>query len=148
MQLGYSFGGSHKADLKIKALGIPVEDILSRGQLKLLMCALRLAQGQYLTETTGKQCIYLIDDFASELDMSKRALLVQTLQNINAQVFVSCIHPKQMEEPEISSISELIVKCEQLARYWIAVGETRRSLASGENQNLCRSHSFFRTETE
>jgi len=110
MQLGYSFGGSHKADLKIKALGIPVEDILSRGQLKLLMCALRLAQGQYLTETTGKQCIYLIDDFASELDMSKRALLVQTLQNINAQVFVSCIHPKQMEEMYTSESKVFHVK--------------------------------------
>lgn len=98
LQLGYTFGGPHKADLKIKVASIPVEDVLSRGQLKLLMCALRLAQGQYLTELTGKQCIYLIDDFASELDTFRRGLLAQTLKKTQAQVFVSCIHPSQMEE--------------------------------------------------
>ena len=47
---------------------MPVEDLLSRGQLKLLMCALRLAQGEYFTRQSGQQCLYLLDDFASELD--------------------------------------------------------------------------------
>lgn len=67
-QLGYTFSGPNKADLRIKVNATPVEDVLSRGQLKLMVCALRVAQGQHLTELTGKQCIYLIDDFASELD--------------------------------------------------------------------------------
>ncbi|MDO6500599.1 DNA replication/repair protein RecF [Photobacterium sanguinicancri] len=90
-QLGYTVGGPHKADLRIKVAGTPVEDVLSRGQLKLMMCALRLAQGTHLTEATGKQCIYLIDDFASELDSHRRALLAQRLKETNAQVFISAI---------------------------------------------------------
>ncbi|EHC65238.1 NADH-ubiquinone oxidoreductase chain G, partial [Salmonella enterica subsp. enterica serovar Minnesota str. A4-603] len=53
----------------------PVEDTLSRGQLKLLMCALRLAQGEFLTRESGRRCLYLIDDFASELDDARRGLL-------------------------------------------------------------------------
>lgn len=43
--LTYTAQGPHKADFRIRADGTPVEDLLSRGQLKLLMCALRLAQG-------------------------------------------------------------------------------------------------------
>ena len=43
--LTYTAHGPHKADFRIRADGAPVEDTLSRGQLKLLMCALRPAQG-------------------------------------------------------------------------------------------------------
>ena len=95
-QLGYTVSGPHKADLRIKVAGIPVEDVLSRGQLKLMVCALRLAQGLHLTEATGKQCIYLIDDFASELDSHRRALLAQRLKETKAQVFISAIRREQV----------------------------------------------------
>jgi recombinational DNA repair ATPase RecF len=36
--------GPHKADFRIRAEGTPVEDLLSRGQLKLLMCAFAFQQ--------------------------------------------------------------------------------------------------------
>ncbi|MDF2915736.1 MAG: replication/repair protein RecF [Pantoea agglomerans] len=80
--LTYTASGPHKADFRIRAEGTPVEDLLSRGQLKLLMCALRLAQGEFLTSQSGRRCIYLIDDFASELERLKAT---------QAQVFVSAI---------------------------------------------------------
>ncbi|GHA61936.1 DNA replication/repair protein RecF [Photobacterium aphoticum] len=96
--LGYTASGPHKADLRIKVAGTPVEDVLSRGQLKLMVCALRLAQGVHLTEATGKQCIYLIDDFASELDSHRRTLLAQRLQATGAQVFISAISIEQIAE--------------------------------------------------
>ncbi|PSW61203.1 DNA replication/repair protein RecF [Photobacterium leiognathi subsp. mandapamensis] len=97
-QLGYTASGPHKADLRIKVAGTPVEDVLSRGQLKLMVCALRLAQGLHLTEATGKQCIYLIDDFASELDSHRRTLLAQRLKETNAQVFISAISDDQVAD--------------------------------------------------
>ncbi|WP_087023674.1 DNA replication/repair protein RecF [Thaumasiovibrio subtropicus] len=97
-QLGYTVSGAHKADLRIKIGAIPVEDVLSRGQLKLMVCALRLAQGLHLTEKTGKQCLYLIDDFASELDSQKRGLLAQSLAQTGAQVFISAINEAQIGE--------------------------------------------------
>ncbi|MBW1215607.1 DNA replication and repair protein RecF [Pantoea allii] len=89
--LTYTASGPHKADFRIRAEGTPVEDLLSRGQLKLLMCALRLAQGEFLTRQSGRRCVYLIDDFASELDDSRRRLLAQRLKATQAQVFVSAI---------------------------------------------------------
>ena len=96
--LGYTFSGPNKADLKIKVNGTPVEDVLSRGQLKLMVCALRVAQGQHLTQKTGKQCIYLIDDFASELDSQRRKRLADCLKETKAQVFVSSITERQITD--------------------------------------------------
>ncbi|USD32563.1 MULTISPECIES: DNA replication/repair protein RecF [Vibrio] len=96
--LGYTFSGPNKADLKIKVNGTPVEDVLSRGQLKLMVCALRVAQGQHLTKVTGKQCIYLIDDFASELDSQRRERLADCLKETRAQVFVSSITQSQIAD--------------------------------------------------
>lgn len=90
--LTYTSAGPHKADFRIRAQATPVEDLLSRGQLKLLMCALRLAQGEFLTQQSGRRCIYLIDDFASELDDSRRCLLAERLKATQAQVFVSAIN--------------------------------------------------------
>jgi len=89
--LTYTASGPHKADFRIRAEGTPVEDLLSRGQLKLLMCALRLAQGEFLTRQSGRRCLYLIDDFASELDETRRHLLASRLKATQAQVFVSAI---------------------------------------------------------
>lgn len=63
----------------------------ARGQLKLLMCALRLAQGEFLTRESGRRCLYLIDDFASELDDARRGLLASRLKATQSQVFVSAI---------------------------------------------------------
>ncbi|MBT9431974.1 DNA replication/repair protein RecF [Candidatus Sodalis endolongispinus] len=96
--LTYTASGPHKADFRIRAEGVPVEDILSRGQLKLLMCALRLAQGEFLTHRNGRRCLYLIDDFASELDTGRRRLLAERLKDTHAQVFVSAVSADQIRD--------------------------------------------------
>ncbi len=97
-QLSYTSLGPHKADFRIKADGFMVEDLLSRGQLKLLMCALRLAQGEYLTQHSHLHCLYLIDDFASELDSGRRRLLSDKLKATGAQVFISAINEEQIRD--------------------------------------------------
>lgn len=96
--LTYTSLGPHKADFRIRAGGTAVEDMLSRGQLKLLMCALRVAQGEYLTRQSGRHCLYLIDDFASELDAQRRKLLAERLKTTGAQVFVSAINAEQITD--------------------------------------------------
>lgn len=96
--LGYTMLGPQKADFRFRANGLPVEDVLSRGQLKLLMCALRLAQGEYLVHRKERQCLFLIDDFASELDPSKRELLAHRLRESGSQVFVTAITKDQLNQ--------------------------------------------------
>lgn len=96
--VGYTMIGPQKADFRFRANGLPVEDVLSRGQLKLLMCALRLAQGEYLVAQKERQCLFLIDDFASELDPTKRELLAHRLRESRSQVFVTAITQDQLNQ--------------------------------------------------
>ncbi|NQY30865.1 MAG: DNA replication/repair protein RecF [Flavobacteriaceae bacterium] len=95
--LGYTQYGPHKADLRITAYGEPVHTRLSRGQLKLVMCSLRLAQGRHLYKTTDKECLYLVDDVAAELDKNYLSRLVSQLNTMKAQVLVTGIENQHLE---------------------------------------------------
>jgi DNA replication and repair protein RecF len=90
---GHTVSGPHKADLRLRVGNLPVQDALSRGQLKLLVCALRIAQGKLLKQQQDKQSIYLVDDLPSELDAQHRQLLLKQLTQTGAQIFVTAIDP-------------------------------------------------------
>ncbi|MDD7021539.1 MAG: DNA replication/repair protein RecF [Aeromonadales bacterium] len=89
--LGYTFYGCHRADLKIRVNQYPAGDTLSRGQIKLLVCAMRLSQGKILQKMTGRKCIYLIDDLNSELDSNSRRLLLDEISASSNQIFITNI---------------------------------------------------------
>lgn len=89
--LGYTFHGCHRADLKIKVNSFPAGETLSRGQIKLLICAMKLSQGTILYKKTGKRCIYLVDDLNSELDQHSRELLLNEILNSKNQLFITNI---------------------------------------------------------
>ena len=61
-----------------------------------MICALRLAQGEYYSKQSAQPCVYLIDDFASELDHHKRALLAKRLKMANSQVFITAVSQDQV----------------------------------------------------
>ena len=90
---GNTGSGAHKADLRLRVGNMPAQDALSRGQLKLLVCALRIAQGRLLKEQINKNSIYLVDDLPSELDARHRKLLLTQLADTGAQIFVTAIEP-------------------------------------------------------
>lgn len=96
--VGFTTFGPHKADFRVKANNIAVEALFSRGQLKLMMCALRIAQGELLAQDQQNRCIYLIDDFSAELDFKKRTLLFDKLKQTNSQVFISAIERTQISD--------------------------------------------------
>lgn len=89
--LGYTHMGPQRADLLIKVNNIPVEDVLSRGEQKLLVCALQLAQGIVLSQAANKRCIYLLDDIAAELDDNRREKIIGVMQTLKSQVFVTAV---------------------------------------------------------
>lgn len=92
LALGFTQLGPHKCELKIKVDGIAASQHLSRGQQKLLVCALRIAQGIHLQSSAQtNNCVFLIDDFASELDSNKQKLLANMLIKSGAQLFVTGI---------------------------------------------------------
>jgi len=81
--------GPHRADIKILVDGRAANNVLSRGQMKALVAALIVGQGQMFRQTRQKQCVYLFDDLVSELDNDYLLRLLDVLASAKAQVFIT-----------------------------------------------------------
>ncbi len=90
-QMGFTQQGPQRADLRIRLGRHPAVDVLSRGQQKLVVSALKLAQGHLLEQLTGRTCLYLIDDLPAELDGNHRRIFCQWLEQLNCQVFITSV---------------------------------------------------------
>jgi DNA replication and repair protein RecF len=95
-RLGYTQMGSHRADLKITVNGQDAAEMLSRGQQKLLVCALKIAQGYVFSRITGRKSIYLVDDLPAELDEKHRQLLVHWLDRMQTQIFITGVEQEAL----------------------------------------------------
>ncbi len=96
LELGYTFYGIHRADLKITINRKPIVDALSRGQQKLFVWLMCLSQARLVNQLAGKQAIFLIDDIHAELDKSKVEQFIQCLKNLEGQFFISGISESQL----------------------------------------------------
>ena len=93
---GYTHVGPQRADIRVMIDKHLAADTLSRGQQKLAVCGLKLAQGQLMSEMGHGNCSYLVDDLPSELDRQHAGLVCQLLADMNAQVFITCVHQKDI----------------------------------------------------
>jgi DNA replication and repair protein RecF len=93
---GFTSAGPHKADLGFQFGHFNAADILSRGQLKLLVCALKIAQSRLLYRMTGKNCIFLLDDLPAELDTENRKKICLLLAELHDQVFLTSIEEENL----------------------------------------------------
>ncbi|SDO33732.1 DNA replication/repair protein RecF [Vreelandella arcis] len=95
-QMGFTQQGPQRADLRIKLNKQPAIEVLSRGQQKLVVSALKLAQGRLLESASQRHCIYLIDDLPAELDEQHRLRFCQLLEDMQCQVFITSVEPKAL----------------------------------------------------
>ncbi|MFT5068828.1 MAG: DNA replication and repair protein RecF [Candidatus Paceibacteria bacterium] len=118
LQLGYTQRGPQRADIKITLHGVNAVERLSRGQQKLVVVALKLAQGKLLSEVKGRKCVFLVDDLAAELDWSHRREICQQLVNLKTQVFVTSVGPNELTDcwPKESKITMFHVKHGQVSQ--------------------------------
>lgn len=91
LRYGSTQKGPHRAELEVTINGVLAKHFLSRGQQKLLICAMILAQGAVLAKYTKKGLIYLVDDLPAELDLASRQKLISLLSQQQKQVFVTAI---------------------------------------------------------
>lgn len=103
-QRGYTRNGPHRADLLITYNNVPVEHCFSRGQQKLLVCAMRLAQISYLKQHSNIVSIVLIDDLAAELDIEHRNKLLNLLFLTDAQLFITATEKNAFQLPQDKDI--------------------------------------------
>ena len=88
IMLGYTSRGPHRSDLAISVDSIPAKHLLSRGQIKLMTCAMLLARAKLLQQQHGMDCILLIDDLPAELDIKARQWLLDTLQQLESHLMM------------------------------------------------------------
>ncbi len=99
IEQGYTHVGPQRADIRVLIDGRLAADTLSRGQQKLVVCGLKLAQGQLMTEQGKGSCTYLLDDLPSELDLEHSRQVCELLASMRAQVFITCV-----DQADIASV--------------------------------------------
>lgn len=96
-KIGHTSSGPHKADMRLKVDGVNAQEILSRGQLRMAVAALQLAQTMLFTQLTSRKSIFLLDDVGAELDSDKRERFIDGLLGVDTQVFVTAIEKSQLD---------------------------------------------------
>lgn len=88
---GYTRYGTHRGELKIQYKNNLAKDILSRGQKKIVIICLILAQFKYLINLDANRDhnILLLDDIDSELDKKNLNILFKILHTFDSQIFIT-----------------------------------------------------------
>ncbi len=92
--------GPHRADLALRVEGREARQQISRGQQKLVVYLLRLAQAQQLVWSDAGGCVLLLDDLPAELDRERRERVMALAAEIGAQVFVTGLESQGVPRPE------------------------------------------------
>ena len=99
--------GPHRADVRFRFGGVEAEVALSRGQQKLFVCALLLAQAEAFRRHHGRSVVMLIDDLPAELDADHRAHLLALLAEHDIQHVVTATDAALLPGVEQANILQL-----------------------------------------
>lgn len=113
-QLGYTRLGPHRADFNLRPTA-PSGMALSRGQQKLLVIALVLAQAQLYRDRVGEACILLIDDLPAELDAENRQRVLAILATLDTQLFVTAIEDGLLDTSAWQAVRTFSIKAGEVA---------------------------------
>lgn len=76
---GVTTCGPHRDELRFFSNGVDLGDFGSRGQVRTALMSLKLAELGWLKERTGHWPVLLLDEILAELDLQRRADLLETL---------------------------------------------------------------------
>lgn len=93
---GYTEYGPHRADLRLKTPMGSADVVLSRGQKKLLIIALKLSQIAML-HACDKETVVLLDDLTAELDVTAQRRLLERLSQLGSQVFMTTLDQRSVQ---------------------------------------------------
>lgn len=87
--------GPHRDDLQLLLDGQPLRTFGSRGQVRTMVLALKLAE-LLAAHDRGDRPVFLLDDLSSELDQRRTHRLVEVLDGLDAQVWVTTTEPTHL----------------------------------------------------
>ena len=93
----YTEYGPHRADLRLKTAMGDADVVLSRGQKKLLIMALKLSQIAML-HACNKETVVLLDDLTAELDLTAQRRLIERLSQLGSQVFITTLEHESVKK--------------------------------------------------
>lgn len=87
LQQKYSSKGAHKADIKFYFNKALAKENLSRGQQKIALIALMMAQAKLISE----ECLFLLDDLSAELDVQSIESICNYFNEQQHQVVITTL---------------------------------------------------------
>ncbi len=89
IKTGSSLVGPHKHDIRVLFNGKDSRHYCSQGQQRLLILAFKMAQIGLHYDVHETYPILLLDDVLSEIDETKRVRLIEALESLRAQIFIT-----------------------------------------------------------
>jgi len=94
-QLASTQSGPQRADLRLHFDERQARKLVSRGQQKLLACAMILAATETVQARLGKRLLLLLDDPAAELDKESVQRLMTAVERLDCQIVATTLDPNQ-----------------------------------------------------
>jgi DNA replication and repair protein RecF len=107
IERGFTGHGPHRDDLSLRRDGRELRSYGSRGQVRLGLLALLLAEREALADERGAAPLLLLDDVMSELDATRRARLIEVLRAGGQSVVTATelSHVPGAEEPGVERVA-------------------------------------------
>lgn len=106
--------GPHRDELRFLANGIDLGDYGSRGQVRTMLLALKLAEVNWMKERTGEWPVILLDEVMAELDLQRRADLLKYVGEGEQVLFTATdakmFTPEFVEKSEVWKVQDGSVK--------------------------------------
>jgi DNA replication and repair protein RecF len=104
LRRGITVVGPHRDDFCILANGADLARYGSRGQQRLAVVAMKLAELDLLGDSLGEPPVLLLDDVLSELDAARRETIVAALAARKAQICVTATDESALASSELAHL--------------------------------------------
>jgi len=107
---GMTIIGPHRDELRFLANGIDLGDYGSRGQIRTALLALKMAEVSWMKERTGEWPVILLDEVMAELDLQRRADLLNYVSDAEQVLFTATdanmFTPEFIEKAEVWTVHD------------------------------------------
>lgn len=104
LRRGVTLVGPHRDDLRILLGGHDLSAFGSRGQQRIAVIAMRLAELTQVVETTGERPVLLLDDVLSELDPEHQERLRSALGGAGCQILITATDRALLDRPGLAAL--------------------------------------------
>lgn len=104
MRRGMSLLGPHRDEVEWSLGGTELGTYGSRGQQRLAVIALKLAEAELMNEIGGEPPVVLLDDVLSELDVDHQNYLTATVAKLGGQVIITATEERLLARQELADV--------------------------------------------